>query len=171
MASRLGWFALGMVGGIVLVCVGAYALVLGGAIPMATSAAPLPFERAMAQLALRASVKNSIGLTNPRPRDETNLMAGARVYQRNCAVCHGLSEAAPTAIANGMFPDPPQFFTTRGMMTDDPQGETYWKVTHGIRLSGMPGFERTLSDAERWQVTLVIANADKLPTTVQAALR
>jgi thiosulfate dehydrogenase len=171
MASRLGWFALGIVGAIVLGGVGAYAFVRGGGVPMATTAAPLPFEGAMARLALRASVASSLGLKNPRPLDETNLLAGAHVYHQSCAVCHGAPDTAPTAIAKGMFPDPPQFFTAEGMMTGDPQGETYWKVTHGIRLTGMPGFESTLSDTERWQVTLLVASADKLPAAVQAALR
>jgi len=56
------------------------------------------------------------------------------------------------------------------MVTDDPQGATYWKVTNGIRFSGMPGFGKTLSGTERWQVTLLLKNADKLPPTVHAAL-
>jgi thiosulfate dehydrogenase len=54
------------------------------------------------------------------------------------------------------------------MVTDDPQGETYWKVTHGIRLSGMPGFGVILSDTQRWQVTMLVAHADKLPSAAQA---
>jgi thiosulfate dehydrogenase len=171
MASRLGWFVLGIVGAIVLFGVGAYAFVRGGGVPMATTAAPLPFERAVAGLALRASVNSSLDLKNPRPLDETNLSAGAHVYRQNCVVCHGAPGTAPTAIAKGMFPNPPQFFTASDMVTGDPEGETYWKVTHGIRLSGMPGFDGTLSETERWQVTMLVANADKLPAAVQAALR
>jgi mono/diheme cytochrome c family protein len=138
---------------------------------METTAAPLPFEPAMARLALRASFKSSLGLKNPRPRDETNLVAGAHLYRQNCAVCHGAPHTTPTAIAKGMFPNPPQLFTTPDMVTGDPEGETYWKVTHGIRLSGMPGFDSTLSDTERWQVTMLVASADKLSATAQAALR
>ena len=56
------------------------------------------------------------------------------------------------------------------MMIDDPEGATFWKVTHGIRLSGMPGFVRTLSDTERWQVTMLVAHADRLSPSVKAAL-
>lgn len=56
------------------------------------------------------------------------------------------------------------------MVTDDPEGVTYWKVTHGIRLSGMPGFESTLSDTQRWQVTMLAAHADKLSRAVEAAV-
>ncbi|HZZ16790.1 MAG TPA: hypothetical protein VFE08_12585, partial [Candidatus Sulfotelmatobacter sp.] len=64
--------------------------------------------------------------------------------------------------------DVPQLFVHG--VTDDPAGETYWKVTNGIRLTGMPGFKNTLSETERWQVTLLLADADKLPQTVKNGL-
>ena len=41
-------------------------------------------------------------------------------------------------------------------------------MTHGIRLSGMPGFANILSDTERWQVTMMLAHADKLPPLAKA---
>jgi thiosulfate dehydrogenase len=56
------------------------------------------------------------------------------------------------------------------MVAHDPEGSTYWKVSHGIRLSGMPGFADTMSDTERWQVTMLLAHADKLPPAVRAKL-
>ena len=69
-----------------------------------------------------------------------------------------------------MFPDPPLLFEKEEMVTDDPEGITFWKVTNGIRLSGMPGFAKTLSETDRWQVTMLVAHADKLSPAVQAAL-
>jgi thiosulfate dehydrogenase len=85
------------------------------------------------------------------------------VYLNDCSVCHGLPGQPKSPIAEGEFPDPPQLFVAKDMVTDDPEGETYWKVTHGIRLSGMPGFANTLSDTQRWQVTMLVAHADKIP--------
>ena len=55
-------------------------------------------------------------------------------------------------------------------MTDDPPGETYWKVANGIRLTGMPGFTGSLTTEQMWQVSLMLANSDKLPAAVRAAL-
>ena len=69
-----------------------------------------------------------------------------------------------------MFPRPPQLLTADEAVTDDPEGATYWVVTHGIRLSGMPAFGGALSDTERWQVTALVAHADKLPPAVSAIL-
>jgi mono/diheme cytochrome c family protein len=84
-------------------------------------------------------------------------------------VCHGLPAGKQTAIAEGEFPKPPHLFRGKGV-TDDTAGETYWKVANGIRLTGMPGFEKSLSTDEMWQVSLLLANADKLPASVAAAL-
>jgi hypothetical protein len=51
--------------------------------------------------------------------------------------------------------------------TDDEVGETYWKVVHGIRLTGMPGFKGDRSDTQAWEVSLSLANADHLPDSIK----
>ena len=84
-------------------------------------------------------------------------------------MCHGLPDVPQSAIAAGMFPKPPKLMQGTGV-TDDPAGETYWKVAGGIRMTGMPGFEKTLSTTQMWQVSLVCANADKLPASAKQIL-
>jgi len=163
-------FLLGIVTAIVLAIAGVYLFVKGGGVSMETTAAPLPFERTLAGLAIRASIGNAGAQKNPLPLNEANLLAGAQIFKQNCAVCHGIPGGPQSNASKGMFPPPPQLFTTNNMVTDDPAGVTFWKMTHGIRLSGMPGFGATLSDTERWQVTMLLAHADKLPPAVQAAL-
>ncbi len=170
MAQRIGWLLLGFVIAIAVILVGGYLFVTAGGVPMAASASPLPLERTVARLALHASFNNARNDKDPLPLTDANLVAGAKVYRDNCVVCHGAPGHAPTPIASGMFPDPPQLFTPREMVTDDPEGITYWKVTNGIRLSGMPGFTNALSDTERWQVTMLLAHADKLPASVRGIL-
>jgi thiosulfate dehydrogenase len=105
----------------------------------------------------------------PIPADEVNFLAGAQVYKDHCAVCHGLAGRPATAIARGMFPKPPELMQGKGV-TDDEPGETYWKVEHGIRLTGMPGFRASLTETQAWQVSLLLANADKLPASVRTLL-
>ena len=137
---------------------------------MATTAPPLPLEKTVAKMALRASIGNAGDQKGPLPFDDDNMLAGVNAYkEQHCAVCHGAPGQPRAAISKGMFPSPPQLFEKEDMVTDDPEGVTYWKVTHGIRLSGMPGFGSTLSDTQRWQVTMLVAHADKLSGTVQAA--
>ena len=84
-------------------------------------------------------------------------------------MCHGLPGQPQTAIGKGMFPKPPMLWEDG--VTDDPPGETYWKVSGGIRMTGMPGFEKSLSTTQMWQVSLLLANADKLPAAVKDNLR
>ena len=73
-------------------------------------------------------------------------------------------------IAKGEFPKPPELFKGKGV-SEDPPGETYWKVANGIRLTGMPGFNSSLTTDQVWQVTLLLANSDKLPAAVQTTLQ
>jgi mono/diheme cytochrome c family protein len=68
-----------------------------------------------------------------------------------------------------MFPKPPELFQGTGV-TDDPAWETYWKAKNGIRLTGMPAFRDTLNDTQIWQVSVLLANADKISPAVKAAL-
>jgi thiosulfate dehydrogenase len=171
MSSRPVWFGLGVVVTIASLVGGGYLFVKTGGVSMDTTAPPLPLEKKVARMALRASVGKSAAQTDPLPPTEDNMLAGAHEYRDHCAVCHGTPGRARTAISRGMAPPPPQLFAKRDMVTDDPEGVTYWKVTHGIRLTGMPGFDRTLSDTQRWQITMLVSHADKLSPGVQAALR
>ena len=160
---------LGLVLGLVLVLLGAIVYFGLGLAPVAASAPPMPMERLLAGMALHARISKEAPLKAPIPADEANLLAGTRVYREQCAVCHGLSGQPETAIAKGMFPHPPQLFTGHGV-TDDPAGETYWKAANGIRLTGMPSYKGSLSDMQLWQVSLMLANADKLSPAAKAAV-
>ena len=164
-------FIIGLIVGVVVVVpVGGYLFAKFGGIAMATTAKPLPLEKTFAKTALHASEGNAAKDMDPLQPSEANLTAGAHVYIQNCAVCHGLPGQPKTRIAAGEFPDPPQLLAPQEMVTDDPEGVTHWKVAHGIRLSGMPGFARTLSGREQWQVTMLLAHADKLPAETRGVL-
>jgi mono/diheme cytochrome c family protein len=163
-------FIFGVVIGVLVLMLCGYAYFRFGFAPVATSAAPMPFERKMASLALHARERAEAPKNVPMQPDEPNLTEGARVYVANCAFCHGLPNHPPTAAAKGMFPDPPQLFSPDGMVTDDPVGVTYWKVDNGIRMTGMPGFSKLLSSNQMWQVSLLLSKADKLPDQTKAVL-
>jgi thiosulfate dehydrogenase len=164
-------FILGLIIGLLLPLVGGYLFIKMGGMPMAASGAtPLPMEEKVADMALTAATAKSIDKTSPVPADETNLTQGAQVYVANCAFCHGLPGQHATSAAKGMFPLPPQFLNKDELMTDDPVGRSYWIISNGIRLTGMPGFTGMLSDTQIWQLSQVIKNADKLPASTMAEL-
>ena len=162
-------FLIGLILGLIAVPAGVYFYFSTGAAPVATSATPMPFEKTLARMALHARMDKEMPKSVPIAADEAAFVAGAKIYKDNCAVCHGLPGAPQTAIAKGMFPDPPKLMDGMGV-TDDPAQETYWKVAGGIRMTGMPGFDKTLSTTQMWQVSLLLANADKLPPAAQEAL-
>lgn len=160
---------LGIVLGVVIVFAGAYCYFARGFAPVVTKGPEMPFERHMAHMALDAYLSKQPHPNPPVPVDEANLMEGAKVYKDNCAVCHGLPGEPKTAIADGMFPPPPQLFHGKGV-TDDEAWETYWKVSGGIRMTGMPGFKGRLDDTKMWQVSVLLKNADHIPPAVKAEL-
>jgi thiosulfate dehydrogenase len=165
----LAMLVLGMILGIAAIALGIYCYFVTGRAPVATSAPPMPFEKKLAHQALNARVGREMPKTVPLQPDEPNLAAGARLYREHCAVCHGLPGQKETMIATGMYPRPPKLMEGKGV-TDDEPGESYWKVANGIRLTGMPGFRTKLSDPEMWQVSLLVANADKLSQSVHDTL-
>jgi mono/diheme cytochrome c family protein len=163
-------FILGVVVGFILVAAGAYLYFATGMAPVATTDDTMPFEKMLANKALHSRIDKDMPKTVPIAADEAAYMAGAEIYREHCAVCHGIPGAEQSAIAKGMFPKPPHLFRGHGV-TDDPPGETYWKVANGIRLTGMPGFKGNLTETQMWQVSLLLANADKISDAVKQQLQ
>ncbi len=162
-------FIFGVIVTIVAIIAGVYFYFSSGSAPVATSAQAMPFEKMLANKALHARVEKEMPKTVPIAADDAAYAAGAQIYRDNCAICHGLPNQPKTGIATGEYPAPPQLFQGKGV-TDDPAGETYWKAANGIRLTGMPAFDKSLSTTQLWQVSLLLANADKLPANVQQTL-
>jgi thiosulfate dehydrogenase len=167
--GNVGKFILGLIVGVVLLAGGGMLYFVTGMAPAATSAPPMPMEKWMARHALNARIEREAPKTAAIPASEANVVAGVDVYRMNCALCHGLPNRPETTVARGEYPHPPQLFRGKGV-TDDPPGETYWKVKNGIRLTGMPSFSSGLTDTEMWQVSQMLATADKLPPAAQQAL-
>ena len=163
-------FIWGLIIGLLIPAAIGYGYFRYGYAPVATSSAPMPFEKTMARMALKARISKEAPKDSPvQPTDE-NLTAGAKVYNDNCAFCHGWPGQPASKAAKGMFPLPPQLMTKDEMVTDDPVGVTYWKVKNGIRMTGMPGFGEMLNDNELWQVSEMLAHADKLPASATTVL-
>jgi mono/diheme cytochrome c family protein len=163
-------FLFGFVAALLLIAAAGLGYVALGLAPVATASAPLPFEKLITGIALNARVNREAPKSSPIPASDEAYAAGAKIYRRNCAVCHGLPGQDQMAIAKGEFPNPPELFKGQGV-TNDPVGVTYWKVANGIRLTGMPGFNGSLSTDQMWQASLLLANTNKLPATVVSALK
>jgi thiosulfate dehydrogenase len=162
-------FIIGVLLGILVVPFGIYLYFASGSAPVATTDSDLPFETLLAHKALDARLAKDVPKNVPVQATEGNYLDGADLYKRHCAVCHGLPLTPKSSIAAGMYPRPPQLFEGKGV-TDDPPAETYWKIFNGLRLTGMPGFSKSLTENQMWQIAILLANADKLPASAKAAL-
>src|SRR5690242_8597159 len=118
---------IGFLAAVVLLAIGAYCYFGLGLAPVATAAQPMPFEKFLASRALHAVIRTTADRPSPVEATEANLKKGAGTYRMECAACHGVPGKPISEIAKGMFPKPPQLFEGKGV-TDDPVGETYWKV-------------------------------------------
>jgi thiosulfate dehydrogenase len=156
-------FASGLFVGVLIIPVIFVLMVVTGHFPTATADSPLPFESTIAGVALNARIHRQAPRRDVSKLTTDNLVGGANVYQKNCAFCHGLPDQPKPLLATGMFPPPPQLFMAGDGVTDDPAGEVYWKVKNGIRLTGMPAFQASLTDEQMWQATALVVRADKLP--------
>ncbi|HET9869121.1 MAG TPA: c-type cytochrome [bacterium] len=162
--SKAFWAGVGtaVVAGLVV----GYLSVILGLMPANADSKPGKLETWMAHHSLRATLRREAPPgDNPLPADAADLKAGLRLYSLNCAVCHGASDARASHIAMGLYQHAPQL--AQHGVEDDPDGVIYWKIAHGIRLTGMPSFDGALTEKQLWQLTLFLKHMDALPPAVQ----
>lgn len=168
-------FLLGLILGLIAIPIAVYVYFTLGNPPVAVADHPFPFEKQIVQVPLNARIHSQMPGNPPIAPTDANLDAGALIYRRQCAACHGL-QGQPSDFANHMYPSAPQLWQRHHNgsvvgVSDDPAGETYWKVANGIRLTGMPSFQKILTPTQMWQVTLLLSRADKpLPAAAHTVL-
>ncbi len=93
-------------------------------------------------------------VTNPSAYSLDNVKKGKTLYMTNCKSCHG-----DPGKNNGLplVPHPPDITTDVMQMNSD--GELFYKITHG--RGGMPQFETTISEDDRWRLINFIRNYNK----------
>jgi thiosulfate dehydrogenase len=162
-------FVVGLIFGAALFAGSLYYYFVSGMAPAAVSDPPMMMERRLAGRSLNAHIDKANLSASPIQATEDNLVAAAKTYKDQCAVCHGLPNQPAPAISGNMFPDATLMFKGKGV-TDDPPQVSYWKIKNGIRLTGMPTFKGVLDETQMWQLALLVANADKLPDSAKKLL-
>lgn len=149
---------------ILLVVVGVTARL--GCWPVSATAVPPRWESTLAQTTLKASLsRQAAGLTNPVNPSDDVLIAGLKSFKMNCAGCHGLPGQPSQWGTRNFYPRAPQF-------ADDPPHlstpQMFVAIKHGIRYSGMGGWDGMMSDEEIWKVATFLEHIGSLPPEVQA---
>ncbi len=106
-------------------------------------------------------------LQNPVPKDR-GVSAGAKLYQANCAVCHGSTGLGDgpmaTRLKDAGYASPPANLTGAGPTKAKPDGEVFLAITKGFAGAYglpadrfvMPAFRKLLTEQERWALVQYI---------------
>jgi mono/diheme cytochrome c family protein len=97
------------------------------------------------------------------PPTDQNLEDGMKLYTMHCADCHGRLDHKPVSFSN-FYPPAPNLISDP---PDDPEWHIFYCIRTGIRYSGMPSWEKTLSEQDMWKITSFLSHMEKLPPAVQ----
>lgn len=97
------------------------------------------------------------GRRNPLPPAEANLQEGKRLFEANCASCHGSRGLGDGEAGRSLNPRPANIarFAKMPMASD---GYLLWTLSEGGKPvnSAMPAFGQALSEEELWKIILYL---------------
>ena len=96
--------------------------------------------------------------------DPRGIAQGAQRYAALCAGCHLAPGATRSDVRAGLYPHPPNLAEE----AVQPAGRAFWIVKHGIKMSAMPAWSKTLDDASIWEV---VAFLRKMPSMTPESYR
>src|SRR5580698_2251183 len=161
----MGKFALGVVVTLLILILGGLGFAMLGFFPTAANVEPPRVERRLAMGAVDASMeRHAPRITNPLTPTDPNLEDGMKLYTMNCALCHGGLDRKPSALAASFYPPAPNLISDP---PDDPEWHIFYTIRTGVRYTGMPAWDKTLSEQDMWKITTFLSHMDKLPPTVQ----
>ncbi len=113
----------------------------------------------------RSVRRHARNVAQPPPFDAARVGRGALLYRAYCVHCHGAPGIAQAEFGKSMQPLPGPLVDAARRWN---QRELYWITRHGIKMSGMPGWEFQLPDDDLWSLVAFLEN---LPTLTPQAYR
>ncbi len=108
-------------------------------------------------------------LKNPVPVTPEVIHEGLAHYADHCAVCHANNGSGDSMLGKGMYPRPPNLAGQETQSMSD--GEIYYPIEYGIRLSGMPAFgDGGDNDIESWKLVAFLRHLPKLTPEEEAEM-
>jgi mono/diheme cytochrome c family protein len=92
------------------------------------------------------------GLKNPVSDTEQTFVAAREHFADHCASCHANDGSGNTEMGRSLYPKAPDMRLPRTQDLSD--GEIFYFIENGIRLTGMPGWSTGTPEGERasWQL-------------------
>jgi mono/diheme cytochrome c family protein len=116
------------------------------------------------QLRDRSIAARSTSIEAHYTEDPQRIAAGAQRYAALCVGCHLAPGVTKSDIRQGLYPHPPN------LAQEEPQQaqRAFWIVKHGIKMSAMPAWGKTLDDEAIWDVVAFVRKMpDMTPETYQ----
>jgi mono/diheme cytochrome c family protein len=122
---------------------------------------PGPFETSIATTAKDWYISRAARSSLPAAPENTasRISAGETLFGMGCATCHGQDGRKPTPIGESMYPRVIDLGSPAVQRMSD--GELFWVIKNGIRLSGMPGFAKVESDEQIWELAYYVRSLGK----------
>jgi mono/diheme cytochrome c family protein len=97
---------------------------------------------------------------NPFAPTAELLQEARKHFADHCATCHGNDGAGKTEIGQNLYPKPPDMRQAQTQNLTD--GEIYYIIHNGIRLTGMPAWGGPDNDDDSWRLVLFIRHLPQL---------
>jgi mono/diheme cytochrome c family protein len=163
-------FLVGFLVGIMAVGAGIWIYLASGAFDTAATNPVGKMETRVATFALNRSIaKRATAEKNPFQLSPEVLKEGFDHYRENCVVCHGAPGVDVSEIGQGLNPPAPELTLPR--VQRRPDGELFWIVSNGIRMTGMPAFKPTHKPEEIWKVVAFLRHLEEITADEQKALK
>jgi mono/diheme cytochrome c family protein len=102
-------------------------------------------------------------MKNPLPERDEVASQGQQVFLESCALCHGADGRAQTDIGRHM--DPPAMDLHSPHVQHWSDGELFWIIRNGVRLTGMPSWQSSISENDTWKLARFIHNLPRVDAT------
>jgi cytochrome c553 len=148
--------------GAVVLCVGAAMYWLVSANGFSARTLPTPVERIVMRAIHRWSVPSSArALKNPVAFSPEVWAESRAHFADHCASCHANDGSGTTEIGRNLFPKAPDM--RLAATQDKSDGELYWIIENGIRLTGMPAWGKGgTDDADSWKLVHFVRRLSEL---------
>jgi mono/diheme cytochrome c family protein len=151
----------GILVGLLLMAIAAGIVVWTGSVNVAATVPASKLEESLAQMALnRAVARRAPARKNPHALSPEILRDGLSHYRENCVGCHGAPGVDAAEYGQGLNPPAPDLTLPR--VQKRPDGELYWIVSNGIRMTGMPAFSPTHKEEEVWTIVAFLRHLSEL---------